>query len=153
LSIETGRRFGIGGNFSLTPQAQLAYSAIDFDSFHDRFGAAVSLDRAESLRGRLGLAGEYGSGWVDARGQLVRASLYGIANLYYEFLGGSVVNVSGLPLSNASERLWGGLGGGGSYNWAGDQYSVFAELQLNTGLDDFGDSYSVGGTVGFRARF
>src|SRR5690606_40743717 len=54
--IEAGRAVAIGENLSLTPQAQLSYSKVDFDGFADRFGAAVGLDRSEALQGRLGLS-------------------------------------------------------------------------------------------------
>jgi hypothetical protein len=40
--------------WSITPQAQLAYSNVDFDDFTDPFGADVSLDKSHSLKGRLG---------------------------------------------------------------------------------------------------
>ncbi|WP_164895994.1 autotransporter outer membrane beta-barrel domain-containing protein [Rhizobium hidalgonense] len=39
-----------------TPQAQLVYSSVDFDTFNDQFGARVSLQDGDSLLGRLGLA-------------------------------------------------------------------------------------------------
>jgi outer membrane autotransporter protein len=153
LSVETGKRIALGGGWTVTPQAQLVYSAIDFDSFNDRFGARVSLEHADSLKGRLGLSAENSRSWVGDGGRLVRTNVYGIANLYYEFREGTQVNVAGTPFANANERLWGGIGGGSSYNWSNDQYSLYAEAQLSTGLEHFGDSYSVGGTLGFRAKF
>lgn len=53
LSLETGKRIALDGNWSVTPQAQLAYSNVDFDSVTDPFGARVSMDRSESLKGRV----------------------------------------------------------------------------------------------------
>jgi fibronectin-binding autotransporter adhesin len=51
------------------------------------------------------------------------------------------------------QPLWGGLGIGGSYSWANDKYALHGEAAVNTSLRDFGGSYDVNGTVGFRARF
>jgi fibronectin-binding autotransporter adhesin len=91
--------------------------------------------------------------WMDVSGQLTRANIYGIANVYYEFRDGTLVNVADTTFANANERLWRGIGAGGSYNWANECYALFGEALLKTGLDHVGYSYSVGGTIGFRARW
>src|SRR5690606_10404300 len=41
LSLETGQRMTLDPKWSLTPQAQLSYSSVDFDRFTDPFGAQV----------------------------------------------------------------------------------------------------------------
>lgn len=51
------KRFGVTGPWSLTPQAQLVYSAVGSD-FRDNFGAQVTLGRSDSLNGRLGMAAQ-----------------------------------------------------------------------------------------------
>ncbi|OKP63301.1 hypothetical protein BTE77_35685, partial [Ensifer adhaerens] len=56
LSIEGGQRIDLGNGLTVTPQAQLSYSDVKFDSFHDAFGAAVRHDDGDSLRGRVGLS-------------------------------------------------------------------------------------------------
>jgi fibronectin-binding autotransporter adhesin len=132
--------------------AQLSYSSVSAN-FNDRFGANVKLDDAESLLGRLGLAIDYRNAWRDASGQVRRTSVYGIGNLYYEFFDGTVANVSGTTFANANERLWGGVGLGGTYNWANDRYALYGEVSVNTSLENFGDSDSVNGTAGFRLRW
>ncbi|MGO7837958.1 autotransporter outer membrane beta-barrel domain-containing protein, partial [Rhizobium johnstonii] len=70
---------------SLTPQAQLAYSSVRFDSFTDAYGSDVSLDDGDSLTGRLVISADFDSEWKDASGKTSRSTLYGIANLYYDF--------------------------------------------------------------------
>ena len=104
-------------------------------------------------KGRLGISPEYSNVWKDNVGRLVSSNLYAIGNLYYEFKDSTLVNVAETRFSNANERLWGGIGAGGSYNWANDRYALFGEFLVTSGLDNFGDSYSIGGTVGFRARW
>ncbi|MCG7508976.1 autotransporter-associated beta strand repeat-containing protein [Mesorhizobium retamae] len=153
VSIETGRKFALTENWSLTPQVQLAYSAVDFDTFTDPFGARVSLGDSESLTGRLGLSADYERQWADAAGRASRAHLYGIANLYYDLLDPSAVDVSGARFVSQNQKLWGGLGLGGSLDWADGRYAVYGEALVRTSLQDFGDSRSIGAKLGFSVRW
>jgi fibronectin-binding autotransporter adhesin len=151
LSLETGKRFAAGGPWALTPQVQLAYTRADFD-FTDTFGAAVAARNGDSLLGRLGLALDYRDAWTGGRGP-THSHLYGIANLYYEFLDGTSVDVAGTKFINERDELWGGLGVGGTYSWNAETYALFGEVSVNTSLENLGDSYSVNGTGGFRVRW
>ena len=146
ISLETGKRFAAFGPWALTPQAQLSYTSVDLD-FTDAFGAEVSTRNGDSLLGRVGIALDYRNAWLGAR-----SNMYGIANLYYEFLDGTSIDVSGTRFVSSKDELWGGLGVGGMYSWGADKYALFGEVSVNTGLD-FGDSYSVNGTAGFRIRW
>src|SRR5690606_12994232 len=65
LSLEAGKRIDINQALSMTPQAQLVYSHVDFDSFNDPYGAHVSIDRGESLQGRLGLTLDKENSWQN----------------------------------------------------------------------------------------
>jgi fibronectin-binding autotransporter adhesin len=135
FSAQAGQRFAVDNDWSLTPQAQLAYSKVDFDKFTDPFGAQVSLHHADSLIGRAGLSLNHQKTWNDA-GQIVRSDVYGIANLDYEFLNGSNVDVSGTSLASANDRLWGSIGGGSTYSWANGRYAIFGEVSYNASLND-----------------
>jgi outer membrane autotransporter protein len=126
---------------------------VDYDTFSDPFNARVALDSGDGLKGRLGVSAEYQNAWADDKGRLQRASLYGIANLYYEFLHGTQVDVSTVHFASANDRLWGGIGAGGSYNWADDKYTLFGEVSVNTSLASFGDSYSLNRSAGFRVKW
>ena len=153
LSAETGKRITINETWSVTPQAQLVYSNVRFDSFTDQFNGHVSKDKADSLLGRLGLSVDYQNSWLNNQGMMNRNYVYGIANLYNEFLDGTKVDVSGVSFANQRERLWAGVGLGGSYNWNDDKYSVYGEGSINTSLKNFGDSYAYKGTVGLRVKW
>ncbi|GAB1584411.1 autotransporter outer membrane beta-barrel domain-containing protein [Phyllobacterium phragmitis] len=158
VGVETGRRFELNGRWTLTPQAQLVYSRIDFDDFTDRapFLADVSLEKGDSLLGRTGLQLDYQQSWQADNGTTSRISAYGAGNLYYEFLDGTRVSVGSVrkvSFANENDRIWGGLGVGGAYNWADDRYSLYGEAFARTSLASFADSYSIGGSIGLRVRW
>ncbi|MBZ9738665.1 autotransporter-associated beta strand repeat-containing protein [Mesorhizobium sp. CO1-1-4] len=153
LSIEAGQKVALQGKWTLTPQAQLAYSSVRFSSFTDPFDAAVSLSGSDMLTGRAGLSLDYEDAWTSSQGKVSRSHLYGIANLYYDFLDGNDVDVSGVGLHEHDQPLWGGVGIGGSLSWADDRYSVFGEATAKSSLKDFGDSRSIGAKLGFNVKW
>ncbi|WP_348531801.1 autotransporter outer membrane beta-barrel domain-containing protein [Rhizobium sp. 16-449-1b] len=153
LSIETGRRFATSGAWAITPQAQLVYSSVDFDDFRDRFGAPVSLDRGDSLNGRIGVALDHDESWQKADGKTVHAKLYGSADLYYEFLNGSAVDVADVTFKSENDRLDAGITLGGEYSWNDGRTSVYGEVIARSSLENVGDSYTVGGTAGLRVKW
>ncbi|WNV12538.1 MULTISPECIES: autotransporter outer membrane beta-barrel domain-containing protein [Tardiphaga] len=152
FSVETGKRFFVGNGWSLTPQAQLSYSKAEFDGFTDRFGASVPLRDGDSLLGRAGLALNHQKTWNDGAG-IVRSDIYGIGNLRYEFLNGTNVDVAGTGFASAQDRLWGSIGGGGTYSWANGRYAVFGEVSYSASLEDAAANRSYKGTGGFRATW
>ncbi|MBB3391661.1 fibronectin-binding autotransporter adhesin [Rhizobium sp. BK275] len=153
FSIEAGQKIGLGPRWSLTPQAQLSYSSVRFDDFTDPYSAAVSPSDGDALVGRLGLSADYDDEWKDAAGRTSRSGVYGIANLHYDFLDGSDVDVSGTRLVSENRPLWGGLGLGGSYSWSDERYSINGEAFARTSLQNFGDSYSIGGKLSFNMKW
>ncbi|CAM4360189.1 autotransporter-associated beta strand repeat-containing protein [Bordetella muralis] len=154
LGVETGKRIGFGNGWGVTPQAQLQYSSVDFDSFTDPYGARVSLESGDSLLGRVGVAADHQDVVRDAMGKVVhRRSVYGIANLYYEMLDGTAVRVAGGRIASSDDRAAAGLGAGATYSWADDKYAVYGEVMAKTSLENFGESYSYSGTVGLRMRY
>ncbi|ESZ41792.1 autotransporter outer membrane beta-barrel domain-containing protein [Mesorhizobium sp. L2C066B000] len=153
LGVEAGKRIMLDPNWSLTPQAQLAWSSVDLDAFTDAFGARVTPGTNDSLLGRLGLSLDHQTQWQDRAGRAGHTNLYGIANLYYDFGDGSSVDLAGTNLSSRDQQLWGGLGVGGTINWAGDKFSVFGEALARTRLKDFGDSYALTGSLGLRVKW
>ncbi|MBY5793605.1 autotransporter outer membrane beta-barrel domain-containing protein [Rhizobium leguminosarum] len=153
LGLEMGQEIALGANWSIIPQVQLVHSAVDYDDFTDAFGASVSLLDGDSLKGRLGISADYQTALTDASGQTSRLHAYGIANIHYEFLSGAQTDLAGVKLTSEEEPLWGGVGVGGSYSWADDKYALHTEVTVNTSLGNFGDSYHVTGTAGFRVKF
>lgn len=153
LSLEGGKRITLNESWTLTPQAQLTWSSVRFDSFTDPFDARVSRDNGDSLKGRLGLAVGREHSWKDNADQISRTQVYGIVNLSNEFLNGTRVDVSGEKFVSRADRPTGGIGLGGIYSWANDKYALSGEINADTGLKNFSRSYEIGGTLGLRIKF
>lgn len=153
LGLELGQKIALGPNWSVTPQAQLIYSSVDYADFTDSFGAAVSLTNGTDIKARLGLSADYQTAWIDEAGQTSRLHAYGIANLYYDLVPETATNLSGTRLAREPETLWGGLGLGGTYSWNSDKYALHGEAILDTSLANFGSNYRVSGTLGLNVKF
>ena len=69
-SVESGMRFGLGGGLSAVPQAQLAWGAVQGDSFTTDGGLSVDFGDQANLTARVGAALEMavggGSGYLSA---------------------------------------------------------------------------------------
>lgn len=151
LSLEAGQQLALGDGWSVTPQAQLAYSSVDFENF-DSYGSTVALQSGDSLLARLGISADYETEWQDTAGETGRSHVYSIANLSYEFLDGTATSVGADTLVNEADPLWGSVGLGGSLNWAGDALSLYGEANVGTSLNHVGDSFSLGVTAGIRGK-
>lgn len=139
--------------WSITPQAQLTYSSVNFDDFRDLYGANVRRTAGRTFEGRLGLALDYENAWKNNDGKVSRTHAYTIANLYYDFDHRSGTMVDAVHLSTHPERLSAGLGVGLSHNWNDDQFSLYAEGLISSSMKDFGDNVSYKGTLGFKVRW
>ena len=150
--VEVGQRFRLSDAWSIVPQAQVTWGNVSFDGFNDAFGARVSQQAGSAAAARAGTAIDYLTTHSGDSGPVV-THLYAIANVYDNFKDAAQVNVSGTDFSTRNERWWGGFGLGGALDWAGGRYSVYGEVQAQTGLSHFGDSHAVNGTLGFRMRW
>ncbi|PYE86408.1 autotransporter outer membrane beta-barrel domain-containing protein [Phyllobacterium leguminum] len=161
LSLEAGKRVALDGlidtgwasDITLTPQAQLTWSSVKFDGFTDPFGAQVTHNETDSLKGRLGIAADYGQAWRDSRGHLTQTNLYASANLSYEFRKASKIEVTEIDFATQNDRTWGGIGGGGTYSWADGKYALYGEVSVDTSLEHFADSYKLTGNVGLKVKW
>ncbi|WP_282097891.1 autotransporter outer membrane beta-barrel domain-containing protein [Brucella pituitosa] len=153
LSAEAGQRIALMNGGRSPRQAQLLWSSVRFDSFTDAYGARISSRDGDSLTGRVGLAANYASSWQGEDGLKVNTDFYGIVNLYQELMGENRLNYAGTHLASETDKTWGGIGAGGVYAWADNKYSVYGEALVNTALNNPGDSYSVRGTAGFKAKW
>lgn len=152
-SVEAGHKIALNETWSITPQAQLSWSQVSFDTFTDRYGAEVSSKRDNSLVSRLGLSIERETSVKAIDGSMRRTRTYAIANLYHDSLAGSSARVSDLDVSSKEQTLWAGLGLGASLSWDDGRYAVFGEALTRTSLRGLADSRSIGGKFGFRMKW
>lgn len=158
VGLEIGQRFENGTGLAITPQAQLIYSTIDFESFTSAYGTDVTADELESLSLRTGLIMEHGFSVSDSKGEDgTRLSGFGnvqlIANLYHEFLDEVSVVVSNTPLKSEPDAWTGELGLGASFTSVQSGNAIYGNALVSGGLDNTFDSYAVKGSAGVKLPF
>lgn len=154
LSLEIGRIFDLNQHWSLTPQAQIAYSRVNFDSFTDIQNSVIINEKDYvGLEGRLGLALNYEKSHLDSSGKIRRNKLYILGNIHQEFKGDSTVSISGVDYESKMNNTWVSVGVGGSHNWDNDRFSIYGELSLASSTKKFGEEYELAGEIGLRIAF
>lgn len=154
LSLEVGRIFDLNQHWSLTPQAQIAYSRVNFDSFTDLQNSMIINEKDYiGLEGRLGLALNYEKSHLDSSGKMRRNKLYILGNIHQEFKGDSTVSISGVDYESKMNNTWVSVGVGGSHNWDNDRFSIYGELSLASSTKKFGEEYELAGEIGLRIAF
>ncbi len=146
-SLEVGRTYALDGGLSVTPQAQLTYSTVDFDSFTGPNDERVSLDEAESLKLRLGVAADY-----TVATPFGDQNLYGIVNVTREFADAPRVDVSGVTLTQAVEDWTAEIGVGGRYAFD-ENTTLQGDIRYSTGLENVNDSRTVSASLSIRMEF
>ena len=133
-SIELGYGFD-AMDLRFSPQMQLVWSSVDFDSFVGPHGELISLEDGDIVMGRLGLS--WDGGWRNGH-------IYGGINLHTVLDGRTVVNVSGVSIaSEQKDLLVDGLLGF-SYDWS-ENYGTYGEI--------FMDADEVRANLGVRIDF
>lgn len=140
-------------DLAMVDQRQLVWSTVSFNKFSDVFGAQVALHNGDSLNARIGLSADYRNAWRDAKGKISSTNIYGIVNLYREFMREPSIDVSGIGYATQDRKLWGGLGVGGTYAWADNKYAIYGEGSLNTNFHDVMNSYTVKATLGIKTKW
>lgn len=151
--VEIGKQSPMSPTVTLTPQIQMVYAHVGFDRFTAPSNTLVMPGHAGSLKSCGGMSIDHQRNWEGASGGTRRSHLYALANLSYEWLDGTRVDVSGTPIVNRDHRLSGELSLGGSYSWDDGRFTLYSEVSADTALAQFGESYSVKGNAGFRVRF
>ncbi|MBE1159678.1 autotransporter-associated beta strand repeat-containing protein [Dyella acidiphila] len=150
--IEVGQRLGLGNGWSMVPQAQVTYGNAWFDGFNDVFGARVTQQNGDTGTARAGTTLDYRTVQQGISGPVV-THVYALINVYDNFKNGAQVSVDGTDFTTRNDHLWSSFGLGSALDWAGGRYSVYGEVQVQTGLSRFGDSNGLNANVGFRMRW
>ncbi|MAM11124.1 MAG: autotransporter outer membrane beta-barrel domain-containing protein, partial [Rhizobiaceae bacterium] len=131
------------------------WSSVDIDSFTGAYNDDATFDNGDSLKARLGLAVEKEFISTDANGLARRGNVYGIANIYHEFMGETKAVIGQSFVASSELDPWTGeIGFGGTYDWTDTNnvnYGVYGEVTAATGLGS--GSYSYGGNLGFRVKW
>ncbi|MBK3744942.1 autotransporter outer membrane beta-barrel domain-containing protein [Paraburkholderia aspalathi] len=155
VSLEAGQRLSLDENWSVTPQAQLVYSAVKFDGFQDIYQTHISGVDIDSLSLRIGFAANYQQSWRGEHDDLTRLNIYGIANLYRDILQkNQYMEISRTKVFiGETEKTWGEIGIGSTYDWGNDKYALYGNVTTATGLDDFARQYTVSGKLGIQVKW
>lgn len=153
-SAEVGRKFQLGNDWQIIPQAQIAYSQARFRPFTDSVGAVVEPEDAESLSARVGVVVGRERSWQADDGTTRRLEVEAGIHVHQELIGTqTTVNVSGTPLYNEIAETTAEITLGATYNWNDDKSSIYGEVGVQSGLRGFSESRRVAGTIGFRTRW
>jgi outer membrane autotransporter protein len=150
-SLELGQTVVLSNDRTLTPQAQLTWSDVDFDSFSGKTGEQVSIGDNDSFQIRLGLVAK--KSWELGNGRL--ANLYGIANVTREMRGNTSALVDGTEVSMSAPEWLGEVGIGGSYglaSTAGRRTSIYGEVTASKALTG-GEITGLAGSIGFHMQW
>ena len=153
LGVEVGQRFAVNDEVTITPQAQLIHSQVEFDRFTGPNNEAVIHGDSKMLKARLGAFVDQSYKGVDKRGNTYHAQHYFIGNLYYDHTDGSRVSVSGTDLFHEADPFSIEAGVGYRRSWGGDKYVISVDLTAMTGLENIGDSYRYQANTNFTMRF
>ena len=141
-------------NWALTPQAQLDLVVGRLRRFRRRLrGRSVARQRRQPDRpARPG--GRPPDGMAGRRRQRAAAPMSTASATSITISRTARASTSPVRLSTARSRRCGaGSALGGTYAWADDKYALYGEALAKTSLEDFGDSYAISGTVGFKTTW
>jgi len=154
MGLEVGKEVVLPSTWTITPQAQLVYSQIKFDEFVDTQNLNVSLEKARSLLGRLGVSINRDFVCKATNGSAnSRTHVYAILNLYYEFLNGSKILIDTTQFHAKPNEVWAGVGIGATHNFNNDRVSLYGELGTKAGLSNISHNYGFAGDIGIRFKF
>jgi len=142
FSLEAGRRFAVGANAALVPQAQLTFGRLNGADFTDASGNAVDLGSQSMTTARLGLAWEYRNPETPG------TTVYIIGNLLRDLASETTVTVDGTTLTAKNDRTWAEIGLGGTFALNATT-TAYAEGSYRTATDG-GDNDAFALTAGFR---
>ena len=145
LGVEVGKRLPGRGGVAVTPRAGLVWSKADLDDFQARL-ATVSVEEAQSLRGRAGVGVEKVLDGAGMDGSRLFASL----DVEQEFKEETEVEVSGTSLKASAKKTRLRAAAGAAHVWGEGRYALQGSLGYTAGG---GDNRDIGAGLSFAMRF
>jgi outer membrane autotransporter protein len=153
LSSETGKHIRLSDNWTLTPQAQVVYSRVNFQDFTDPYGTHVTDGNNGSTLIRVGISPEYQHAW-STKNETSSLRVYGIANMEKAYSAATQVEVSNTPITRRGQTLWQSFGGGGELQMVNGKYQLYGEVSGKTALSSSPEkNYALNATVGIKMKF
>ena len=149
LGVEVGKRLpAMDGGVTVTPRAGLLWSKAGLDDFDEVIvdGARVSVEDAQSLKGRAGVGVEKvldGAGMDGSR-------LFGSLDVEQEFKEETEVMVSGTSLKASARKTRIRTAAGAVHVWGEGRYALQSSLGYTAGG---GDNREFGAGLSFAMRF
>lgn len=151
-SLEVGQAFAVGHGITITPEAQLVYTSVNFDSFADRDATVVSGGSADSLIGRAGVRVEHAGFVSNAATDATRFNAYILANIAYNFMSGTEVLIEDTLLAQEQAALAGEIGVGAAISF-GRGWNIYGEGSYATTSLSSGDDNLWSGNFGVRVQW
>ncbi len=139
FSVEGGKNYGLGSNWTIEPQAQLIYQYLNLKDFNDGV-REVHYGNDSSLRARLGFRTTY------------KKSFYSIANVWHDFSNTTEANIGSDVVKEKYSATWGEIGLGVQLPITNSAY-VYSDIRYERSFTSNPKHKGYRGTVGFKYTF
>lgn len=139
FSVEGGKNYGLGSNWTIEPQAQLIYQYLNLKDFNDGV-REVHYGNDSALRARLGFRTTY------------KKSFYSIANVWHDFSNTTETNIGSDVVKEKYSATWGEIGLGVQLPITNSAY-VYSDVRYERSFTSNPKHKGYRGTVGFKYTF
>lgn len=139
FSVEGGKNYGLGSNWTIEPQAQLIYQYLNLKDFNDGV-REVHYGNDSALRARLGFRTTY------------KKSFYSIANVWHDFSNTTEANIGSDVIKEKYSATWGEIGLGVQLPITNGAY-VYSDIRYERSFTSNPKHKGYRGTVGFKYTF
>ena len=139
FSVEGGKNYGLGSNWTIEPQAQLIYQYLNLKDFNDGV-REVHHGNDSALRARLGFRTTY------------KKSFYSIANVWHDFSNTTEANIGSDVVKEKYSATWGEIGLGVQLPITNSAY-VYSDIRYERSFTSNPKHKGYRGTVGFKYTF
>lgn len=139
LSVEAGKNYTLGSNWTIEPQAQLIYQYLNLKDFNDGV-REVHYGNDSALRARLGFRTTY------------KKLFYSIANVWHDFSNTTEANIGSDVIKEKYSTTLGEIGLGVQFPITNSAY-VYSDIRYERSFTSNPKHKGYRGTVGFKYTF